>query len=83
MATGAGKTITAIYRLLKLTRAKRWEQQDEEESYTGKRLDDKTVNPDQIRTVIRAFRDQLPATSYQKFSRAGSMRTASTRFQRR
>lgn len=44
----------------RLTRKKRWENQDEDEAYTGKQLDRAVVNPDQIRTVIRAFRDSLP-----------------------
>jgi len=45
----------------KLSRRRRWEQQDEDEAYSGKQLDREIVNPDQIRTVIRAFRDSLPA----------------------
>lgn len=44
----------------KLTRAKRWEQQDEDEAYTAKKLDTEIVNPSQIRTVIRTFREKLP-----------------------
>ena len=44
----------------KLTRAKRWEQEDEDAKYSGKTLDRDIVNPTQIRTVIRAFRDSLP-----------------------
>lgn len=44
----------------KLTRKSRWEQQDEDEAYSAKQLDRSVVNPDQIRTVIRAFRDKLP-----------------------
>ena len=44
----------------KLTRKKRWEQQDEDEAYAAKQLDRNIVNPDQIRTVIRTFRDKLP-----------------------
>lgn len=42
------------------TRAKRWERQDTEEDFTAKQLDRSVVVPDQIRTVIRAFRDKLP-----------------------
>lgn len=42
------------------TRAKRWEQQAEDEAYTNTQLDRSVVVPDQIRTVIRAFRDSLP-----------------------
>ena len=44
----------------RLTRKKRWEQQDEDEAYAAKQLDRDVVNPDQIRTVIRTFRDKLP-----------------------
>ena len=44
----------------RLTRQKRWERQDADEQYTGNQLDRAVVNPDQIRTVIRTFRDSLP-----------------------
>ncbi len=44
----------------RLTRLKRWEIQDEDVTYTAKELDRSVVNPDQIRTVIRTFRDKLP-----------------------
>jgi type I restriction enzyme R subunit len=44
----------------KLTRARRWQQQDEDQAYTAKKLDKDIVNPSQIRTVIRTFRDRLP-----------------------
>jgi len=43
-----------------LTRKKRYELQDEDEEYTARQLDKEIVNPNQIRTVIRAFRDRLP-----------------------
>jgi type I restriction enzyme R subunit len=43
------------------TRRKRWEQLNEEATYTGTALDRDVVNPDQIRTVIRTFQDSLPA----------------------
>lgn len=42
------------------TRAKRWQAQDADEDYAASQLDRSVVNPDQIRTVIRAFRDKLP-----------------------
>jgi type I restriction enzyme R subunit len=61
--TKQGGTLTARQQIEKrerLTRKKRWEIQDEEEAYTGKQLDRDIVNPDQIRTVIRAFREKLP-----------------------
>ena len=49
-----------IERRERLTRQKRWESQDADEQYTANQLDRAVVNPDQIRTVIRAFRDSLP-----------------------
>ena len=42
------------------TRAKRWERQDGDQTYAAGQLDRSVVNPDQIRTVIRAYRDQWP-----------------------
>ena len=44
----------------RLTRRKRWEIQDEDVIYTAQQLDRDIVHPDQIRTVIRTFRDKLP-----------------------
>ena len=44
----------------RLTRSKRWELQAEEEEYDNKKLDKSIVNPDQIRTIIREFRDRWP-----------------------
>jgi type I restriction enzyme R subunit len=61
--TKQGAQISAqqqVERREKLTRKKRWEQQDEDEAYSATQLDRNIVNPDQIRTVIRTFRDKLP-----------------------
>ena len=44
----------------RLTRLKRWTIQDEETAYAANQLDRTVVNPDQIRTVVRTFRDKLP-----------------------
>ncbi len=44
----------------RLTRKKRWTQQDEEQEYSGRQLDKDVVNPSQIRKIIRTFRDKLP-----------------------
>ena len=44
----------------RLTRRRRWDVQDEDVVYDARQLDRDVVNPDQIRTVIRAFRDKLP-----------------------
>ncbi len=43
----------------KLTRKSRWEQLDEALEYNSDQLDRSVVAPDQIRTVIRTFRDKL------------------------
>lgn len=61
--TKQGAKITAEQQVEKrerLTRKKRWERQDEDEQYTPGQLDREVVNPDQIRTVVRTFRDKLP-----------------------
>jgi len=42
------------------TRALRWETPDEDLSYDPNELDRRVVAKDQIRTIIRTFRDQLP-----------------------
>ena len=44
----------------RLTRRKRWDTQDEDFAYAAGQLDRDVVNPDQIRTVVRTFRDKLP-----------------------
>jgi type I restriction enzyme R subunit len=44
----------------KLTRRKRWEQMDEDVTYSSRELDEEVVNPSQIRTVIRTFKEHLP-----------------------
>ena len=43
----------------RLTRTKRWEQADEDVSYSGTQLDRDVVNPSQIRTVIKAFKQAV------------------------
>lgn len=44
----------------KLTRRKRWEQLDQDLTYSGKELDREVVNPSTIRNIVRAFKDKLP-----------------------
>jgi type I restriction enzyme R subunit len=44
----------------KLTRQRRWEQADEDVTYSAKQLDDAVVVPDQIRKIVQTYRDQLP-----------------------
>lgn len=43
----------------KLTREVRWEQLDEDLGYDNKQLDRNVVAPDQIRTVIKTFKEKL------------------------
>jgi type I restriction enzyme R subunit len=42
------------------TRAMRWETPDEDLTYNAEELDRRVVAKDQIRTIIRTFRDRLP-----------------------
>ena len=61
--TQSGETIKPeqlVEKRERRTRARRWEVQDEPTVYTAAQLDRSVVNLDQIRTVIRAFRDQWP-----------------------
>ncbi|MGB3479274.1 MAG: DEAD/DEAH box helicase family protein [Halobacteriota archaeon] len=44
----------------KLSRKRRWEQLDEDVSYSKKDLDKDFVNPSQIRKIIRTFKNKLP-----------------------
>lgn len=48
----------------RLTRSKRWEQLDEDLTYAPSQLDKDIVNPSQIRTVIRAFKNALGTELY-------------------
>jgi len=60
--TEQGSTIQAgfyIDRRNRQTRAVRWQQLDEDVSYAGKELDRSVVAIDQIRTVIRTFKERL------------------------
>ena len=43
----------------RLTRAKRWKQMDEDLDYTPEKLDKDVVNPSQIRTIIKSFKQNL------------------------
>ena len=42
------------------TREQRWEQLDDDLQYSGDQLDRSVVAPDQIRTVLKTFKDSLP-----------------------
>ena len=57
---GQLKALQPVEKRERLTRRKRWEIQDEDVTYAAQELDHAVVNPDQIRTVVRTFRDKLP-----------------------
>ena len=62
-----GDTIKAgwfIDRRDKLTRKKRWQQEDEDTEYKRNDLDKKVVNPSQIRNIIREFKRALKTEIY-------------------
>ncbi|WP_370104069.1 DEAD/DEAH box helicase family protein, partial [Winogradskyella sp.] len=50
----------------KLTRAKRWQQEDEDTEYKKNDLDKKVVNPSQIRNIIKEYRRALQTTIFPK-----------------
>ena len=51
---------TQVERRERLTRKRRWEMLDEDQAYSAKQLDRDVVNPHQIRTIIRDFKEKLP-----------------------
>jgi len=60
--TEKGSTVEAGFYIDKrdrLTRQVRWESLDEEFKYEGRDLDRSVVSPDQIRTVIKTFKERL------------------------
>ena len=59
--TKNGATILrqSIEKRNKLTRAKRWEMLEVDETYTAEQVDKSVVNKSQIRTVIRTFKEKL------------------------
>lgn len=48
----------------RLSRKKRWQEMDEDVNYTPTQLDRNIVNPSQIRTVIRCFKENLFTTLF-------------------
>lgn len=48
----------------KLTREKRWQQEDEDTEYSKNDLDKKVVNPSQIRNIIKEFKRALKQVIY-------------------
>lgn len=50
----------------RMTRKKRWEQSDEEVTYSKKELDRSVVNPSQIRTVVKEFKRAIEKEIFPK-----------------
>jgi type I restriction enzyme R subunit len=55
----------------RLSRKKRFELQDEDEAYSNKQLDKDIVNPNQIRTIIKTFKEHLPEMFPDRFDKDG------------
>lgn len=62
----------------KLSRKKRWQQLDEDFKYSSKKLDDDVVNPSQIRTIIRTFKDHLPELFRDRINSSGEFEVPKT-----
>lgn len=62
-----GETIKSgwfVDRRDKLTRKKRWQQEDEDTEYKSNDLDKKVVNISQIRNIIKAYKEALKTTIF-------------------
>jgi type I restriction enzyme, R subunit len=55
----------------RLSRKKRMELQDEDENYSKLQLDKDVVNPNQIRTIIRTFKENLPGIFKERYDKDG------------
>lgn len=62
----------------RLTRKKRMELQDEDENYSSQQLDRDIVNPNQIRTIIRSFKENLPGIFPERFDKYGNFEVPKT-----
>jgi type I restriction enzyme R subunit len=79
--TKAGSHIKAkeyVDRRERLSRKKRWEQLDEDVTYTANQLDKDVVNPSQIRNVIRAYKEALPRMFPDRFDENGEFEVPKT-----
>ncbi|MDG1278837.1 MAG: type I restriction-modification enzyme R subunit C-terminal domain-containing protein [Algoriphagus sp.] len=79
--TKAGSIIKAkefVDKREKLTRKKRWEQLDDDLVYTPNKLDKDVVNPSQIRTIVRAFKEALPTIFPDRFDEDGEFEVPKT-----
>lgn len=62
----------------RLSRRKRLELQDEDEVYSSRQLDNDIVNPNQIQTVIRTFKEHLPEMFPDRFDKDGNFEAPKT-----
>ncbi|MDT0685578.1 type I restriction-modification enzyme R subunit C-terminal domain-containing protein [Autumnicola psychrophila] len=63
----------------KLTRAKRWQQEDEDTEYKRNDLDKKVVNPSQIRNIIKEYKKVLRTTIFpDRFDEQGNYEVPKT-----
>ena len=62
----------------RLTRKKSYQQQDEDEAYSAQQLDKDIVNPNQIRTIIRTFKDHLPEIFSDRCDKEGNFEVPKT-----
>lgn len=62
----------------RLTRKKFWESVDEDIEYSGKQLDKNIVNPSQIRSIIKAFKEKLPEMFPDRFDSDGTFEVPKT-----
>ncbi len=62
----------------RLSRKKRMELQDEDEAYSKQQLDKNVVNPNQIRTIIRTFKEYLPTIFKDRYDLNGNFEVPKT-----
>lgn len=62
----------------RLSRKKRLELQDEDENYSAQQLDKDIVNPNQIRLVIRTFKEHLPQMFPDRYDKDGNFEVPKT-----
>lgn len=62
----------------RLSRKKRMELQDEDEEYSKQQLDKDVVNPNQIRTIIRTFKEHLPSIFKERYDKNGNFEVPKT-----
>lgn len=62
----------------RLSRKKRMELQDEDEEYSKQQLDKDVVNPNQIRTIIRTFKEYLPTIFKDRYDKNGNFEVPKT-----